>query len=189
MTALAHKILGNVVPNVSGLVQITDSPHEHGLLLDRQPGIPLIERMKLAYKDWSTSRQETFQSRQPWRLASSHAWGPPGPGYASRTLQVTGFLDRGLARITPAYFKHVAARLACYHDPPWRKVLLEVLRQVLRLECDRASEGAKICSWIPWPRGNPSLMSNDLRKDMQMTAIGLQKRQHSSVRSRYHQRI
>lgn len=94
--------------------------------------------MKLAYKDWSTSRQETFQSRQPWRLASSHAWGPPGPGYASRTLRVTGFLDRGLARITPAYFKHVAARLACYHDPPWRKVLLEVLRQVLRIECDRA---------------------------------------------------
>jgi hypothetical protein len=23
------------------------------------------------------------------------------------------------------------------HDPPWRKVLLEVLRQVLRIECDR----------------------------------------------------
>ncbi|THW03838.1 hypothetical protein D6D02_04292 [Aureobasidium pullulans] len=180
MTALAHKILGNVVPNVSGLVQITDSPHEHGLLLDRQPGIPLIERMKLAYKDWSTSRQETFQSRQPWRLASSHAWGPPGPEYASRTLQVTGFLDRGLARITPVYFKHVAARLACGHDLPWRKVLLEVLRQ---------SEEAKICSWIPWPRGNPSLMSSDLRKDIQMTAVGLQKRQHSSVRSRYHQRI
>lgn len=43
MTALAHKILGNVVPNVSGLVQITDSPHEHGLLLDRQPGTPLVE--------------------------------------------------------------------------------------------------------------------------------------------------
>lgn len=46
MTALSHKILGNVVPNVSGLVQITDSPHEHGLLLDRQPGIPLIERVR-----------------------------------------------------------------------------------------------------------------------------------------------
>ncbi|THZ78388.1 hypothetical protein D6C85_01076 [Aureobasidium pullulans] len=96
MTAFAHKILGNVVPNVSGLVQITDSPHD------------------------------------------SHAWGPPRPEYASRTRQVTGFLDRGLARITPSYFEHVAARLACGQDPRWRKVLLEVLRQVLRIECDRA---------------------------------------------------
>lgn len=46
MTAFAHKNLGNVVPNVSGLVQITDSPHEHGLLLDRQPGTPLVERVR-----------------------------------------------------------------------------------------------------------------------------------------------
>lgn len=36
MTAFAHKILGNVVPNVSGLVQITDSPHEYGLHSSRR---------------------------------------------------------------------------------------------------------------------------------------------------------
>ncbi|THX25597.1 hypothetical protein D6C90_01283 [Aureobasidium pullulans] len=115
MTALAHKILGNVVPNVSGLVQITDSPHEHGLLLDRQPGTPLVEL-------WSTL-SPMDQATVLKSLVD---------------LLVTGLLDWELANIAPAYFEYVAARLGGGHDPPWRKVLLEVLRQVLRIECDRA---------------------------------------------------
>ncbi|KEQ88678.1 hypothetical protein M438DRAFT_402509 [Aureobasidium pullulans EXF-150] len=220
MTALAHKILGNVVPNVSGLVQITDSPHEHGLLLDRQPGTPLVElwstlspmdqatvlkslvdllvRMRAPHADldyygrpngqpyitptefgpddthsfchtfqeWNASRvralqnsveetgidetrvqelehvqQETFQSETTLGnlpvlthgdLSDRNILVDPS------TLQVTGLLDWELANIAPAYFEYVAARLGGGHDPPWRKVLLEVLRQVLRIECDCA---------------------------------------------------
>ncbi|CAD0115412.1 unnamed protein product [Aureobasidium uvarum] len=54
------------------------------------------------------------------------------------TLQVTGLLDWELANVAPAYFEYALARLSGGHDPPWRKVLLEVLRQVSRIECDRA---------------------------------------------------
>lgn len=52
------------------------------------------------------------------------------------TLVVTGFLDWEMANIMPAYFEYVAARLSGGHQPAWRKELLDVLRSVLRCECD-----------------------------------------------------
>ncbi len=52
------------------------------------------------------------------------------------TLAVTGFLDWEMANIMPAYFEYVAARLSGDHQPAWRKELLDVLRSVLRCECD-----------------------------------------------------
>lgn len=52
------------------------------------------------------------------------------------TLAVTGFLDWEMANIMPAYFEYAAARLSGGHQPAWRKELLEVLRPVLRCECD-----------------------------------------------------
>ncbi|KAG9253459.1 aminoglycoside phosphotransferase [Emericellopsis atlantica] len=52
------------------------------------------------------------------------------------TLAVTGFIDWEMANIMPAYFEYVAARLFGGHDPAWRKELLDVLRSVLRCECD-----------------------------------------------------
>ncbi|KAJ5591591.1 uncharacterized protein N7459_001960 [Penicillium hispanicum] len=52
------------------------------------------------------------------------------------TLVVTGFLDWETANIMPAYFEYVAARLSGGHQPEWRRELLDVLRSVLRHECD-----------------------------------------------------
>ncbi|OJD10331.1 hypothetical protein AJ78_08611 [Emergomyces pasteurianus Ep9510] len=52
------------------------------------------------------------------------------------TLAVTGFLDWEMANIMPAYFEYVAARLSGGHQPEWRRELLDVLRSVLRRECD-----------------------------------------------------
>ncbi|CEJ58477.1 hypothetical protein PMG11_07131 [Penicillium brasilianum] len=52
------------------------------------------------------------------------------------TLAVTGFLDWEMANIMPAYFGYAAARLSGGHQPEWRRELLDVLRSVLRRECD-----------------------------------------------------
>lgn len=52
------------------------------------------------------------------------------------TLAVTGFLDWEMANIMPAYFEYVEARLSGGHQPEWRRELLDVLRSVLRRECD-----------------------------------------------------
>ena len=52
------------------------------------------------------------------------------------TLEVTGFLDWERANIMPAYFEYVAARLIAGHDTEWRKEILDVLRSVLRYECN-----------------------------------------------------
>ena len=52
------------------------------------------------------------------------------------TLVVTGFLDWEMANIMPAYFEYVEARLSGGHQPEWRRELLDVLRSVLRCECD-----------------------------------------------------
>lgn len=41
-----------------------------------------------------------------------------------------------MANIMPAYFEYVAARLSGGHQPEWRRELLDVLRSVLRRECD-----------------------------------------------------
>ncbi|OAA48783.1 Aminoglycoside phosphotransferase [Cordyceps fumosorosea ARSEF 2679] len=52
------------------------------------------------------------------------------------TLAVTGFLDWEMANIAPAYFEYTMARLSGGHEPEWRKEVLDVLRAVLRSECD-----------------------------------------------------
>ncbi|KAJ6779591.1 hypothetical protein PWT90_08507 [Aphanocladium album] len=52
------------------------------------------------------------------------------------TLAVTGFLDWEMTNIMPAYFEYFGARLSGGHQPAWRKELLDVLRSVLRCECD-----------------------------------------------------
>ena len=41
-----------------------------------------------------------------------------------------------MANIMPAYFEYVAARLSGGHQFAWRRELLDVLRSVLRCECD-----------------------------------------------------
>jgi hypothetical protein len=53
-----------------------------------------------------------------------------------RTLTVIGFLDWEMANFMPAYFEYVAARLSGGHQPGWRRELLDVLKSVLRHECD-----------------------------------------------------
>jgi len=53
------------------------------------------------------------------------------------TLQITGLIDWELANIAPAYFEYAMARLCGGHNASWRKELLEVLREVLRIECQR----------------------------------------------------
>lgn len=55
------------------------------------------------------------------------------------TLAVTGFIDWELANIMPAYFEYVCARLSEGHDPEWRVELLDVMRSVLRRECEAIS--------------------------------------------------
>lgn len=52
------------------------------------------------------------------------------------TLAVTGFLDWEMANIMPAYFEYAAARLSGGHQSQWRRELLDVLKSVLRCECD-----------------------------------------------------
>lgn len=52
------------------------------------------------------------------------------------TLAITGLIDWERANIMPAYFEYVAARLTGGHEPEWRRELLEVLRTVLRRECE-----------------------------------------------------
>ncbi|CAD0087968.1 unnamed protein product [Aureobasidium vineae] len=220
MTALAHKILGKFVPNVSGLVRIANPPYEQGMLLERQPGIPLVElwptldltdqakvtrslvdllvRMREpreelnyygrpngqpyvtpsefgphdthpfchTYQEWNASRaralhnfagesgideariQELDQVQQETFAGKTSLSELPVLTHGDlsdrnilidpSTLQVTGLIDWELANVAPAYFEYAVARLSGGHDPSWRKVLLEVLRQVLRIECDRA---------------------------------------------------
>nr|POE89897.1 hypothetical protein CFP56_20366 [Quercus suber] len=53
------------------------------------------------------------------------------------TLEITGLIDWEQANIAPAYFEYAAASLTGGHQPEWRKELLEVLRAVLRVECER----------------------------------------------------
>ncbi|KAF3491892.1 uncharacterized protein GIQ15_01409 [Arthroderma uncinatum] len=53
-----------------------------------------------------------------------------------QTLAVTGFLDWEVSNIMPAYFDYVNARLSGGHDPGWRVELLDIMRSVLRRECN-----------------------------------------------------
>ncbi|KAF2722483.1 hypothetical protein K431DRAFT_283897 [Polychaeton citri CBS 116435] len=53
------------------------------------------------------------------------------------TLEVTDFTDGELANVAPAYFEYAVARLSGGYQPEWRKELLEILREVLRIECKR----------------------------------------------------
>nr|POE87427.1 hypothetical protein CFP56_30016 [Quercus suber] len=52
------------------------------------------------------------------------------------TLDVTGFIDWELANVAPAYFEYTIACLAGGHLPEWRRDLLELLHEVLRIECE-----------------------------------------------------
>lgn len=52
------------------------------------------------------------------------------------TLEVSGFLDWEMANVAPAYFEYTMARLSGGHDKRWRQVLLGVLREVLKIECE-----------------------------------------------------
>ncbi|OJJ30562.1 hypothetical protein ASPWEDRAFT_46170 [Aspergillus wentii DTO 134E9] len=65
------------------------------------------------------------------------------------TLAVTGFLDWEMANIMPAYYEYVAARLCGGHQPEWRRELLDVLRSVLRHECDEEEESYRrtLAAW------------------------------------------
>lgn len=58
------------------------------------------------------------------------------PAEVARPTRVTGFLDWEMANIMPAYFEYAAARLSGGHQPERRRELLDVLRSVLRRECD-----------------------------------------------------
>ena len=55
------------------------------------------------------------------------------------TLEVTGLIDWEMANVMPAYFEYAMARLSGGHDPWWRRELLEVLKEVLRCECESKS--------------------------------------------------
>ncbi|OAL70346.1 hypothetical protein A7D00_5312 [Trichophyton violaceum] len=59
----------------------------------------------------------------------------------SDTLAVTGFIDWEIANIMPAYFEYACARLSEGHDLEWRVELLDVMRSVLRRECEAISTG------------------------------------------------
>ncbi|KAL3478423.1 hypothetical protein BJX99DRAFT_224468 [Aspergillus californicus] len=59
------------------------------------------------------------------------------------TLAITGFLDWEMANIMPAYSEYVAARLTGGFLPEWRKEILDVLRSVLRCECDEDDDGGE----------------------------------------------
>ena len=54
----------------------------------------------------------------------------------AHTLEVTCLLDWETANVMPAYFEYTAARLTGGHQPDWRKEILDVLRTVLRRECE-----------------------------------------------------
>ncbi|RDX53215.1 hypothetical protein OH76DRAFT_1399846 [Lentinus brumalis] len=58
------------------------------------------------------------------------------------TLAITGFIDWETEDFLPAYFDYVAARLSSGHQPEWRVELLDVLRLVLRRECEGDAECA-----------------------------------------------
>lgn len=62
------------------------------------------------------------------------------------TLEVTGLINWEMANILPAYFEYVEAQISPSHEPEWRKELLDVLRSVLRLECDAESERGNLCT-------------------------------------------
>ncbi|TFY58374.1 hypothetical protein EVJ58_g6452 [Rhodofomes roseus] len=61
------------------------------------------------------------------------------------TLEVTGFLDWEMANVMPAYFEYVLARLSGGHQAEWRKELLDVLKNVLRVEAqNRAAQQTSV---------------------------------------------
>ena len=219
MTQLAYDVLGTVVPRLDAFVSITGPPAEEGILITRQPGVPLAElwpslssaqrtavkislaallvRMRAARErfdyygrpgekpyitpsefgpndlhafcrtrsDWDESRVRALSSACPdvdlpedSVRALERVQHETGAGGATlvdspvlthtdlsdrniliepTTLEVTGFIDWELAIVAPAYFEYAAACLSGGHQPEWRKELLEILREVLRIECER----------------------------------------------------
>ncbi|TFY58373.1 hypothetical protein EVJ58_g6453 [Rhodofomes roseus] len=217
MTALARSILGPIVPEVLGVITISNPPPErHGLLLARQPGTPLItlwsslspmqrgevkgrlcdlmlrmRRCRFSYygrpgglpyttktefgvtqHTFCTTRAEWDESRiqalrvvaptlgvdEPRRLALEQVQRETTcddrpvlthGDLSDRnilvdpdTLEVTGFIDWETANIMPAYTEYVLARLSNGHQSAWRRELLDVLKDVLRMEIkDEMAQG------------------------------------------------
>ncbi|EPS95490.1 hypothetical protein FOMPIDRAFT_1019415 [Fomitopsis schrenkii] len=54
------------------------------------------------------------------------------------TLEITGIIDWEDALVMPAHYEYARARLSGGHKAEWRKELLDVLRDVLRVECATA---------------------------------------------------
>lgn len=61
-------------------------------------------------------------------------------------LEVTGLINWEMANILPAYFEYVEAQINPSHEPEWRKELLDVLRLVLRHECNAEFERGDLCT-------------------------------------------
>ena len=217
MTALAHLVLGRIVPQVLGVVSIADMPKQSGLLLTRQPGKTVVslwpsltcEQRAIVkshlcdalvcmrkypfdyygrpggspyatYDEFGTVIHDFCSTREDWDNSRIRALRMAAVDidideprcaqleqvqrqtrYDDRpvlthgdlsdrnilidpdTLVITGIIDWEEAAIMPAHYEYVQARLSGGHQPEWRKEILEVLRNVLRVECEAVrGEGA-----------------------------------------------
>lgn len=222
MTDLAHDLLGSIVPRVDALVSISDSPGNHGILITRQRGVPLVElwpSLSLVQREkvrrslvellhrmrrdvdrfdyygrpgrqpYFTMSQPEFgsdddrhdfcQNRTEWddsrlralRLAApevelsedrardlervQRGTSSSSSGLVYRpvlthgdlsdgnilldaeTLEITGLIDWELANVAPAYFEYALLCISGGHQPEWRRELIEVFLQLLRVECEQ----------------------------------------------------
>lgn len=107
------------------------------------------------YEVWQSSRVQAFRSHSteplPLHAHAAHdgqhravlTHGDLSDGNIlvdAATLEITGLIDWETANVAPSYFEYVCARLSGGHLPGWRRVILDVLTDVLRRECE-AEEG------------------------------------------------
>ena len=222
MTDLAHDLLGSIVPRVDALVSISDSPGNHGILITRQRGVPLVELwpslnpvqrgkvrrslvellhgmrkdvdrldyygrpgkqpyITMSQPEFGTDddRHDFCQNRAEWDDSRLRALRVAAPevelsedrvrdlervqrGTSSRssglvyrpvlthgdlsdgnilldaeTLEITGLIDWELANVAPAYFEYALLCISGGHQPEWRKELIQVFLQLLRVECEQ----------------------------------------------------
>ncbi|TFK86483.1 hypothetical protein K466DRAFT_576349 [Polyporus arcularius HHB13444] len=115
---------------------------------------PATHACCMSRSEWDESRTRALQVSR-WRSHSSetngaNGWDRPVLTHGDLsdrnilvdpdTLAITGFIDWETAGLLPAYFEYVAARLSSGHQPEWRVELLDVLRLVLRRECEGDAE-------------------------------------------------
>ena len=98
--------------------------HDHSSDAERVNALEQVQRSVTGMSDWDRPVLTHGDLSDRNILVNPH------------TLEVTGFLDWEMANIMPAYFEYVMARLYGGHNSEWRKDLLDVLRSVLRYECD-----------------------------------------------------